>query len=480
MELDFATLDSLRQNHPAWRLLRADLSPLVLSFLSKTYIASNSRVHSLSELSEKLEDELFQLRAVYGSETFPRAAADYLDDWASDSHGWLRKYYPPAEDEPHFDLTPATEKAIAWVHSLTSRPFVGTESRLLTVFNLLKEIVEGSETDPERRVEELKKKAAEIKAEITRIKQGRGLQLDETALRDRFLQMSVTARDLLSDFREVEENFRRLDRHTRERIALWDSSKGDLLDDIFGEQDAINDSDQGRSFRAFWDFLLSAAKQDEFSRLLGQALELPAIASLRPDPRIRRVHYDWLGAGEHTQRTVSALSQQLRRFLDDRTWLENRRILEILKGIEGSAVALRDAPPSGDFMTLECPGCDFGLPMERPLFSPPLRVQLSDQQLVVGEEELDTSGLYTQVYVDRERLTGLLRQALSGRSEITLGELLKEHPLRQGLAELVTYLTLREDDFHSEFEETQHDDVLWEDDEGRARKATLPRLVFRR
>ncbi len=43
VELDFATLDTLRQSHPAWRLLRADLSPLVLSFLSKTYIVPNVR-----------------------------------------------------------------------------------------------------------------------------------------------------------------------------------------------------------------------------------------------------------------------------------------------------------------------------------------------------------------------------------------------------------------------------------------------------
>jgi hypothetical protein len=36
------------------------------------------------------------------------------------------------------------------------------------------------------------------------------------------------------------------------------------------------------------------------------------------------VHHDWLEAGEHTQRTVAQLSQQLRRFLDDRAFLENR------------------------------------------------------------------------------------------------------------------------------------------------------------
>ncbi len=36
--------------------------------------------------------------------------------------------------------------------------------------------------------------------------------LDGTAVRDRYQQFSVTARELLADFRQVEENFRKLDR----------------------------------------------------------------------------------------------------------------------------------------------------------------------------------------------------------------------------------------------------------------------------
>jgi hypothetical protein len=45
----------------------------------------------------------------------------------------LRKFYPSGSDEPHFDLTPSTEKAITWLASLIERAFVGTESRLLTL-----------------------------------------------------------------------------------------------------------------------------------------------------------------------------------------------------------------------------------------------------------------------------------------------------------------------------------------------------------
>ena len=52
--------------------------------------------------------------------------------------------------------------------------------------------------------------------------------LDDTALKDRFQQFTHLARGLLTDFREVEQKFRSLDRHARERIALWEETKGSL------------------------------------------------------------------------------------------------------------------------------------------------------------------------------------------------------------------------------------------------------------
>src|SRR5207247_1566876 len=157
---------------------------------------------------------------------------------------------------------------------------------------------------------------------------------------------------------EVEFNFRQLDRRVRERIALWEGGKGALLAEILGERDAITASDQGRSFHAFWDFLMSSRRQEELSLLLEQVLTLPAVAGLEPDPRTRRVHYDWMEAGEHTQRTVAQLSQQLRRFLDDQAWLENRRIMDILRGIEAKSLQIRQAAPSGEFMWIDDTSAD--------------------------------------------------------------------------------------------------------------------------
>ena len=186
MSLDYTTLETLRRNHPAWRLLLADHAPLVASFLHRVFVLPNVRMMAQPELVSKLEDELFHLRESLGDGAFPKSAAAYLEDWAQDTRGWLRKYYPPGSDEAHFDLTPATEKAIAWLESLTQRAFIGTESRLMTVIELLRQMVEGSETDPETRIRELEKRKVEMDAEIARIRDGQLAVLGETALKDRF------------------------------------------------------------------------------------------------------------------------------------------------------------------------------------------------------------------------------------------------------------------------------------------------------
>src|ERR1035437_7235276 len=100
------------------------------------------------ELASRLADYLYGLREKLGEESFPRRAEQYLDDWAADSRGWLRKYYPPGNDEAHYDLTPPTERAIDWLAGFNQRQFVGAESRLMTVFALLREIAQGTEVDP--------------------------------------------------------------------------------------------------------------------------------------------------------------------------------------------------------------------------------------------------------------------------------------------------------------------------------------------
>lgn len=482
MAFDYFTLDTLRAHHPAWRLLRSDHAPLMASFLHRAFVVPNRRVIAAADLAEALEDELYGLRESLGGDAFPKPALNYLNDWASPEKGWLRKFYRQGSDEPQFDLTPATEKAIAWLGTLTERSFVGTESRLLTLFALLKQISEGSEADPAKRIAELHKRRDEINSEIARITAGDVPMLDDTALKERFQQFMQLARELLTDFREVEHNFRMLDRRVRERIALWEGAKGELLEEIMGESDAIADSDQGRSFQAFWDFLMSSRRQEELSALLEHVLSLSPIDELKPDARTRRVHYDWLEAGEHTQRTVARLSQQLRRFLDDKAWLENRRIMDLLHGIETKALKLRDAPPAGEVTTIADTGAKVELALERPLFTPSVKPVFADVELEAGEAEVAVDALYSQVVIDKAQLARHIQRALQATAQVTLRDLTEIQPLRQGLAELVAYLQLGSEQFATVVDEAREETISWQGRDaggGRVVKhARLPRVIF--
>lgn len=478
--MDYATLDAMRRQHPAWRLLLADSAPLITSFLHRVFVVPNVRVMRQADLVEALEDTLFALREQLGADAFPKRAQDYLNDWAANERGWLRKFYPQGSDEPHFDLMPATEKSLGWLAGLAERGFVGTESRLLTLFELLKQMSQGSQTDPQVRLQELHKQRADIDQEIALVEQGHLSLLDDTAIRDRFQQFMGLARELLGDFREVEQNFRDLDRHVRERIALWDGGKGELLQEIIGERDLIADSDQGRSFRAFWDFLMSQTRQEELSQLLNDVLQLPPVVELKPDARMRRVHYDWLEAGEHTQRTVALLSQQLRRFLDDQAYLENRRIMDLLRSIDAHAMAVRDTAPAGRFMQIDDTAADIQLPMERPLHALAVKPLINSFKLQVGDDDLDAAALFSQFTVDSAELAQRVHLALQKHSRITLADLLKDYPLKQGLAELLAYLQLASERGHGKMllDDGTNDTAVWQTGDGSWKQVTMPRLVF--
>lgn len=476
--MDYQQLASQRRSHPAWRLLGADHAPMIASFLHASFIEPNVRTIARIQLASQLDDHLFHLHEASGETLFPKAAGAYLDDWASDERGWLRKYYPAGQDEPHYDLTASTELALEWLQRLGQRNFIGTESRLMTVFDLLHQIVDGTELDPRARIAELQKRKAEIDAEIARIGQGRLELMEPTQVRERFLQMAATARELLADFRAVDNNFRVLDRAVREQIATWDGSKGALLEEIFGKRDLIADTDEGKSFRAFWDLLMSPARQDELSALLARVIALGPVRELEPDGRLQRIHYDWLEAGEVTQRTVARLSEQLRRYLDDQAWLENRRIMQLIRDIEQQALALRGQVADAGFMEIDEPAPRIAMPMDRTLYSPPFRPHIAHQVIDEQGDTIPADALFEQVYVDQLRLTSNIRRALQTRSQVSLGALVAEFPIEQGLAELTTYLKLATHDLTSAIDDERREEVHWTDADGRLRKATLPLIIY--
>jgi hypothetical protein len=475
VHMRYDEIEQLRERHPAWALVRANNAALVLGFFGRVFIERNMGDLAATDLVRELDDELYALNQRLADDRFPRSAQAYLDEWASPERGWLRKFYPPGSDEPRYDISPAVEKTLLWVRDLRGRDFVGTESRLNTIFELLRQMVVGADDDPDRRLAELRRRRAEIDDEIAKAERGEVTVLDSAGLRDRYQQFSQTARELMSDFREVEENFRRLDRELRQRIAGWTGSKGALLDDVLGNRSSIAESDQGRSFQAFYDFLLSHQRQEELTDLLDR---LRGLEIADHDDRLNRIHYDWMDASERTQATVRMLSEQLRRFLDDQVWLENRRVFDLLRTIEGKALRLRDCfDPAA--MEVDESSVSVRLPTERPLYRRSTTTTLESDQASPGSTDFDATALVSQVHVDREELLQRVFASLGPRDQIGLRDVVVSTPLEHGLAELIGYLSLGEAGLSVVFDDEHREQVGWAVQEG-DRIANMPRVTFSR
>lgn len=470
-------IEALRDRHPAWRLLRAQTAALVLGFLGQHFVEANNGATAASLLTAGLDDYLYSINAASGGEPrFPRPPQEYLQGWSEPESGWLRRFYPAGSDEVHYDATSEFEKAYAWVETLKTRPFVGTESRLHTVLDLLRQIAYGTEADPQVRLAVLREQRDEIDRQIHDVQVGNLSVLGDTEIRDRYQQFARLARELLSDFREVEENFRSLDRAARERIASWTGSKGDLLAELVSSRSDISGSDQGSSFQAFYDFLLSESRQDDVAELL---LRVQTLAPIEADHRLRTVHHDWAEAAERTQRTVRQISEQLRKFLDDQVWVENRRVLDLVRSIESAALTCRAEPPDTG-LVLDLPGVPITLPFERPLYDARPAAKVQSMIDPVAPHDVDVSVLFSQTFVDQGKLAEQIRSILPARSTTLLTDILTFYPISQGAAEIIGYLSLTEGDLEVTLDESEETLVEYVDVEGRSRRARLPKTTVRR
>lgn len=434
-----------------------------------------------SDLTAHRNDLLFALND--GREVYPRSAKQYIDEWVSDQ--FLYRYYETNADEATYELTPAVEKAFRWLTELTQSEFVGTESRLLNIFNLLKEIVQNTSADQTARLAELEREKRRIEQEISRVRAGTIETYDAARIRDRFSLLEDTAGRLLADFRQIERNFRELNKQVRQDQIRTNLSKGRFLDDVFQAQDAIMETDQGRSFTAFWEFLMNPSRQDEFQDMLKHVLNLPDVQRVQQDRQLNRLKSSLVEAGSRVNRISQGLVEQLRRYIDARNYRQGRRAADLIRQIDQLAVEIQADPPTEKaFFTIDGKP-DYEIVWERKLFAPTQPAQFESEQLQEGTAT-DLAGaerLYEQVYVDSNVLTDRIRRMLRNRSQVSLPDVVLEYPIEKGLTELLVYFriaTLWERDKKANIDDTRIESIEYATTDGLTVVAHVPFTIYLR
>jgi hypothetical protein len=456
--MDYHTLQYRFRDSPTIRILRSDHAPLILSFFYNQFKSKGTFTIPYGVMRESLAAYMEHLETAGIQDAF-------------------------------LEMTPESERALTWVQELEKREFVGTESRFLRIFELLRDINRFSNTDIEQRLADLRSRRRDIDREIASIKRsGIVSTFNDTQVKERFYEMNDTAYRLLADFREVEQNFKAFVRDIQRRRMRDDISKGDLLRFVLDTDSEIKDSDQGRSFYAFYQFLSSPGRQDELDRLVRDVLSLPEVSRLPKNDRLLRgLKHRLIEAGEKIIGGNNMLSEQMRRFLDEKVLTENRRSARLLSEIKRLAFATAQTPPaSRNFSHLElwpelCSAMErtpWDGSHERSYGDTPTE---QDDQLVSSAELAD---LFSTAAVDRQRLTSHLEQSLSEHAEISLAQLIETFPLQDGLAELIVYLHIAGEHPHHSITEDKRENIRYQlsttPDDASWRTINLPLTIFRR
>jgi hypothetical protein len=281
-------------------------------------------------------------------------------------------------------------------------------------------------------------------------------------------------------FRQVEQNFRELDKDTRQAIIKSSLTKGKLLDDIFSKQDFLWGTDQGKSFKAFWEFLMSRSMQEELELLINKINELPTIQKIKTDTTIERLKTNLVEAGDKVNRTNDGLLEQLRKFVEQKS-LESKRILSTLDKIEALLLEIKDAIKI-DAPLLQIDGVFKPvLIMERPLFKPPVKIIFQDAEILEGESDAETDALCSQFFIDIEILKGNIKSLLKHKSQVSLEEVLSHYKSSKGMAEVLGYMQIatRENKHHINYDKKQ--ELAIENNEtGKHFKVEIPIVNFNR
>jgi len=331
---DISQILNTLNTSPSVELLRLRNREILIEFFAKTFTNGQGAIYSenihskLADFLEEHEVENDEENEISAFDTYETKAKKYILNWTN--KGFLTNY-PDEQGEVFYELSAHSVKVIDWLASLKKEEFIGTESKFNSILNQLKELVEFTNEDTEKRIQLLEEKKLEIEKQIQRIKIGEDVKVfEEFEIVPRFNQLNQLAKELLSDFKEVEDNFKEITKGIYQKHAEGSLTKSDILEFTFDALDELKESPQGKSFYAFWSFILNPELQNRWESLtkeLYKTLEEKAIPL--NDPFLKGMKKHLHSSGQKVYKANDKMAEKLSRIIREN---ENSKS-EATKGI---------------------------------------------------------------------------------------------------------------------------------------------------
>lgn len=470
---------------PSVELLRLRNRELIFEFLMNTFSniqgsISSEKIHNqLADFLEEKQVENYEESEINVFDTYEEKAKKYILNWTN--KGFLTNY-PDEQGDVFYELSANSSKTIDWLASLKKEEFVGTESKFNNILNQLKELVEFTNEDAEKRIELLEEKKLEIEQQIQQIKVGEDVKVfEEFEIVPRFNQLNHSAKELLSDFKEVEDNFKEITKGIYQKHADGSLTKSDILEFTFDALEALKESQQGKSFYAFWSFILNPELQYQWERLtkeLYKTLEEKSIPV--NDPFLKGMKKHLHGSGQKVYKANDKMAEKLSRIIRESESSKSEATKSIIQEIKKHLLEIGKTKKKPDISFELETDIETNILFERKLtFEPKEEITYTDKPQVADEDITSSnhlSKLFSQSNIDKEKLRKRIKDILKEKSQTTLLDVVENYGgLEKGLPELFGYIGIVKEFKHSINLEKKQNIVF---DEENKKQIKIPKIIL--
>lgn len=439
-------LDILKTS-PSVALLKARSSGIIIDFLTRVYgdvtAVSHENIHSL--LAEYLNshgfDEDDESDILY-TDTYEEKATKYIRKW-TDS-GFLTNYRNE-DGEIYYELSSHSSKVIDWLAGLKQEEYIGTESKFKSIISQLRELVEYTNEDREKRLQLLEDKKMEIEHQIQQLQMGEDVKVyEEYEIVPRFLQINKLAKELLTDFKDVDDNFKNIIKEIYQKQIDPALKKGGILQYTFDALDELKSSSQGKSFYAFWEFLLAREMQSELDDLIAELFQTLKEKNIDSGDTFLQNMVEYLyESGRKVYQTNDKMADKLSRIIRENEMSRADVSKWVVQEIKNTLIEISKKGQKPDISMSVDDGMEINIPFDRKItFEQGENTEYNTmpETDTLSIEELGELGkVFSNVYVDRKVLVRNIREAMKDKSQVTLQDVVEQYPLKQGLPELFAY-----------------------------------------
>ncbi|WP_341220679.1 DUF3375 domain-containing protein [Polaribacter atrinae] len=439
---------AILNDSPSVELIRLRNRDVIIEFLLQTFsnsqgAISDENIHNqLADFIEYKQVENDEDSEIITTDTYEEKSKKYISNWTN--RGFLTNFFDDQGDI-FYELSTHSSKTLDWLSSLKKEEFVGTESKFNNILNQLKELVEFTNEDTTKRIELLEAKKLEIEQQIQRIKIGEDVKVfEDFEIVPRFNQLNQSAKELLSDFKEVEDNFREITKEIYRKHADGSLSKSDILEFTFDALDGIKESQQGKSFYAFWSFILNPELQHNWENLtkeLYHTLEKKSIPV--NDLFLKRMKKNLHGSGQKVYKANDKMAEKLSRIIRESESSKSEVTKKTIQDIKKLLLEFNKKKYNISF-ELEV-DIETNIPFERKLtFEQKEEIVYTDKPVVANEDIITSKQLgklFSQSTIDKNVLRKRIKDILKTKTQATLSEIVKNQGgLEKGLPELFGYI----------------------------------------